>query len=146
VGSRRAERWFQKDGREPRRGPRQATGVGSVEYEVEHKEPRWWWWSTRSRESHRKSRWRLRSNGRTLRKDEVRKSLPSIEGGRSRSRSSRDGHRQVSVEVEIERQDFTERRGEEILAVDRRDREIEIEIEIEPRSRSRWRPRHRKAR
>jgi hypothetical protein len=37
---------------------------------------------------------------------------------------------QVSVEVEIERQDFTERRGEEILAVDRR-REIEIEIEIE---------------
>jgi hypothetical protein len=26
---------------------------------------------------------------------------------------------QVSVEVEIERQDFTERRGEEILAVDR---------------------------
>jgi hypothetical protein len=48
---------------------------------------------------------------------------------------------QVSVEVEIERQDFTERRGEEILAVDRR-----REIEIEPRSRSRWRPRHRKAR
>jgi hypothetical protein len=37
-----------KRGREPRRGPRQATGVGSVEYEERR------WWSTRSRESHRK--------------------------------------------------------------------------------------------
>uniref|UniRef100_A0A2N9FL74 Uncharacterized protein n=1 Tax=Fagus sylvatica TaxID=28930 RepID=A0A2N9FL74_FAGSY len=88
-----------KRGREPRRGPRQATGVGSVEYEVEHKEPRWWWWSTRSRESHRKSRWRLRSNGRTLRKDEVRKSSPSIGGGRS----SRDRDRaEIEIEVETE--------------------------------------------
>uniref|UniRef100_A0A2N9IPH3 Uncharacterized protein n=1 Tax=Fagus sylvatica TaxID=28930 RepID=A0A2N9IPH3_FAGSY len=83
-----------KRGREPRRGPRQATGVGSVEYEERR------WWSTRSRESHRKVEYEeLRESPQVSVEHEGPRWSPARPDGHRRrlesrfgERRSRDGH------------------------------------------------------